>query len=239
MPRAKLIVAGLLGWPLLAAAQDQGLRTDIEQLPPAKPSIAAVQVPSTGQTGQAPPDISSDAPRAAAPAGGAAVRSVVQVTAERGRSDAGPQLTRERPTAEAPVSGTDRRQSRNTEAEALVGEDRCDPEQPTLPNGRCRHVIETRAAEFRAPDIQPLSPEQRLLVAQRELAPASRDAGTAARRLANGEIDDSNAALAVASMALGGRPPSDNDRKGETVEASAVDAIVSAIISSMGATPPR
>lgn len=235
MRRVRLAAVVLLGWPALASAQEQ--RVDIDQLRPAAPSAAASQVPLS-MTGETPLDISSDAALAAAPVVGAAVRPVAQVTAERGRSDASAQLTRERPSAEAPISGVDRREGRNTRTEVLTGEDRCDPEQPGLPGDRCRHVIETRAAEFRAPEVQPLSPEQRLLVAQRELAPASLDAGTAARRLANGEIDDSNAALAVASLALGGSPTKE-DRKEEATAPSAVDAIVSAIMSGMGAPPPR
>ncbi len=235
------VLAGLvlLGWPVMASAQDSGSRAEIDQLRPAAPSAAASQVPPAGRASQAPLDISSDAPLAAAPAAGATVRSLAQVTGERGRSDAGAQLTRGRPSAEAPISGTDRREGRNTRMEVLEGQDRCDPQKPGLPGERCRDVIETRAAEFRAPEVQPLSPEQRLLVAQRELAPASRDAGTAARRLANGEIDDSNAALAVASLALGGRPPPDDGRKEEPMEPSAVDAIVAAIVSGMGANPPH
>ena len=239
-----LALAAALGafvMPSAANAQE-GDRVGIQQLEQRAPaSAAAAQIAPAGAGHDAPRNISSDA--AVVPGLGAdaptQVRPLAQVTAERGRSDAGAQLTREAPTAEAPVSGTDRREGRNTRTEVLEGEDRCDPEQPRLPGEVCRRVIETRAAEFRAPEVQPLSAEQRLLVAQRELDTASRDTGSAARRLANGQVDESNAALAVASFALGGSTPPADDRKEEPTAPSAVDAIVSAIVSGMGGALPQ
>jgi hypothetical protein len=239
--RSLLVIAiALTAAPGAAVAQEAGARVGVDQVGQGSaPRAAAAQVAS-GAAGREPTtNISSDAPVAGVSAdSGPRVRVVTQVTSERGRSDAGSQLTSVAPTADAPASGTDRREGRNTATEVLDGPDRCDPEQRRLPGETCSRVIETRSAEFRAPDVQPLSPEQRLLVAQRELAPVSRDAGTAARRLANGEIDDSNAALAVASIALGGPPP-DDDRKDPAAEATGADAIVSAIVSSLGVTPPQ
>lgn len=93
---------------------------------------------------------------------------------------------------------------RRSAVERLEGEDRCDP---ALENHRdrdgCSRVIENRAAEFERE--QPvLSPEERLLRLERQMAEAD-DARGAARRLATtGEGSDSEVAFGVAAIALQG-----------------------------------
>ncbi|RZJ37101.1 MAG: hypothetical protein EON87_22695 [Brevundimonas sp.] len=97
-------------------------------------------------------------------------------------------------------------------------------------------MIETRAGDFPAPDPQPLSAEQRLLVAQRELNPQARDVTSATRRLADGNIDESNAGLAVASLTMGQtqRPSEDEE---QPVDSSVTDAIVAGVLAVIGQTP--
>jgi hypothetical protein len=110
------------------------------------------------------------------------------------------------------------------------------------PSAACARVIETRAAEYPAPDPEPLSPEQRLLATQNGQRAPLTSLDAAARRLANGEIDGSNAALAVASMAL--NPPA----KPEEEEAAPaldpgtqaiVSGIVGAIVGNGGGVAPN
>ncbi|WP_140986285.1 hypothetical protein [Asticcacaulis tiandongensis] len=145
------------------------------------------------------------------------------------------QLTSDKPTADAPVSGSTTKQGRNVRAEILRGDDRCDPQNSAERDEACDRVIETRSAEFSAPDVQPLSPEQNLMVRQQSLADSGRDLNSATRRLANGEIDSSNAHLAVSAMALVPPKPAEEEKPGQDMSAN--DAIVSAIVSGMQGTP--
>lgn len=145
------------------------------------------------------------------------------------------QLTTDRPNAEAPVSGSTTSQGRNVRAEVLRGDDRCDPQNSEVRDETCNRVIETRSAEFAAPDVQPLSPEQNLMVRQQSMADSGRDLNSATRRLANGEIDSSNAHLAVSAMALVPPKPVEEEKPGQDMTAN--DAIVSAIVSGMQGTP--
>ena len=148
------------------------------------------------------------------------------------------QLTFGPAVADAPSSPTNRAEGRNTATQALTGRDRCDPRETVTARGICREVIETRSAEFKAPDVQPLSPEQRLMVSQRALAENSQDVGRATRRLANGDVDDSNAGMAIASMvaAAAGQGP---DEEPVRAEPSATDAIVAGIVASLGGQTPQ
>ncbi|CAL1692616.1 hypothetical protein MMB232_02791 [Brevundimonas subvibrioides] len=147
------------------------------------------------------------------------------------------QLTFGPAVADAPASPTNREEGRNTATQALTGRDRCDPREATTTGGVCRGVIETRSAEFTAPDIQPLSPEQRLMISQRALAENGQDTLRATRRLARGDVDDTNAGMAIASMVavstMGGR------EEPESIEPSATDAIVAGIVASLGGQTPQ
>lgn len=136
-----------------------------------------------------------------------------------------PQVTNGRRNADAPDSGSTRAQGRNVRADAVEGDDRCDPQHPQK-GADCDGVIETRSAEFQSPDVQPLSPEQRLLLAQKGLDGAALNIDTATRRLANGEVDASNVGLAASSIgALQGQP---EDKKDDL--SAQQNAIVSAVV---------
>ena len=166
-----------------------------------------------------------------------APQPVSQLTTETPTAQPGAQLNNDGPRADAPVSGTNRAQGRNTTAEALAGHDRCDPRSPDEQIRSCARVIETRSAEFSAPEVNPLTPEQRLLVAQRELTERNRDVGDAVRRLGNGDVDYDNVGIIVASQGMGASAPAEEERP-ESTEPSATDAIVSAIVNSMGVQQP-
>ena len=128
----------------------------------------------------------------------------------------------------------------------VTGKDRCDAAAGEEKVAACRHVIETRSAEFIRPDPTVLSPEQRLLVDQR-LREAPSTARMAARRLAETGTDaDSEAAQGVASLVL--RPASPRDEEpapaqqdvtaAEAAAAAIVNAIINAGNASGGTTTP-
>lgn len=163
----------------------------------------------------------------------------VQLAPEgRPTAEAGPQLTAAQPSADAPTAGTRRVQGRDTTADALAGDDRCDPQARENTDDRCARVIETRSGEFRAPETSPLSPEQRLLIAQRAPQDRPRDVSDAARRLGNGELDDSDASLAIASLALAQPIAPPEEKRPEEAMPSVTDAIVAGIVSMMGIDRP-
>ncbi|QYF87819.1 hypothetical protein [Brevundimonas sp. PAMC22021] len=159
-----------------------------------------------------------------------------QVTGERGQAYSRLDLATGRPSAEAPASPARRAEGRNTSTVVPTGPDRCDP-QNAQALAACARVIETRAGDFPAPNPEPLSPEQRLLATQNEQRTAPNDLGAAARRLANGEVDGSNAALAVASMALNRPAPDEEDAETPALDA-ATQAIVAGVIGVIGAGAP-
>lgn len=162
----------------------------------------------------------------------------IQLHREAATADAGRQLSTEPGGVGPAPSAAARAQGRVTAVVTPRGPDRCDPQRGRiLPQG-CDRIIEGRAGDFPAPDPQPLSAEQRLLATQRELRPMSLDVGTATRRLANGQIDDSTAALAVASMALGNRAPANDDDEEPATDTSAIDAIVAGITTLVTGAPP-
>jgi hypothetical protein len=127
----------------------------------------------------------------------------------------------------------------------VAGRDRCDAAAEEEKVAACRHVIETRSAEFTRPDPTVLSPEQRLLVDQR-LREAPGTARTAARRLAEtGTDSDSEAAQGVASLVLRPAPPREEEPAAsqealatEAAAAALVNAIINAAAGSGGSTTP-
>ncbi|MFT3995997.1 MAG: hypothetical protein QM667_01205 [Asticcacaulis sp.] len=203
---------------LAAAPQDTSIV--IEQVGEAKavsPEAArAPQIvkPATGDAA-APPQIAPPS-----------VRREVQGAPKTAHGDT-PQLTRGKQTADAPESGSTRAQGRNVATEAVSGNDRCDAESPDKDKG-CDDVIETRSAEFTAPDVQPLSPEQKLLASQKALEDSARDVNSATRRLANGEVDASN--IGLAASAIGALKPEDKAEQKTDPAAAQQSAIISTVI---------
>jgi len=129
------------------------------------------------------------------------------------------QVNVQRATAEAPV-GPPVPRPRQTTVEPVAGDDICDPAKPgDKGDEACANRIETRAAEFAAAPAAPvISAEERLLGDGHE--PGS-DARASARRLAGGEVADSEAAQAYVftsgltpqTDAAGAAPPSSQTQK--------------------------
>lgn len=153
-----------------------------------------------------------------------------------------PQLAPKGPSAAPPPALSKPSQGRDTRAAALKGSDRCSGADAARESEICARVIETRSAEFAAPDHEPLSPEQRLLANQNLLDSAPSDVNAAARRLSTGREDDTLAALAVANQALA-KPVVVDSRKEDETKATApnvVDALVAAIVQQAnGGIPPN
>jgi hypothetical protein len=160
-----------------------------------------------------------------APQVGTPVRTVPPATVAP-KTSAASQLSNNRPSAAAPPSGSTRKQGRDTHTEALQGTDNCDPQNGQADEA-CKRVIETRSDEFSPPPSEPLSAEQSLMVSQQK-TDSGRDVTAATRRLANGDIDDSNAGLAVSVM--GTTTSSTDDPTAKVESNSTTDAIVSAVV---------
>lgn len=235
-------VAVLAGISCGAWAQDDP-RTIVAQTNTAAPGQAsatgATQVarPAPTDIDVGPPGLRDRRVTGSAPLANGPV-PYIQLHQEAPTAEAGRQLSTEPGGVGPAPSAAARAQGRVTTVVTPRGPDRCDPHRGrVLPEG-CERVIEARAGDFPAPDPQPLSAEQRLLATQRELRTMSLDVGTATRRLANGQIDDSTAALAVASMALGNRAPADDDDEEPAADTSAIDAIVAGITTLVTGAPP-
>lgn len=168
----------------------------------------------------------------AAPQVGASVRTVPPATVAP-KTSAARQLSENRRSAAAPPSGSTRKQGRNTHTEALQGTDICDPQNGQTDEA-CKHVIETRSDEFSPPQSESLSAEQSLMVSQQK-TDSGRDVTSATRRLANGDIDASNAGLAVS--VLGTTTSATDDSTAQMQSNPTTDAIVSAVVNMVqGAT---
>lgn len=127
--------------------------------------------------------------------------------------------------------------SRPGGVQRIGGQDRCDPQLATGAYRECLRILERRAGDFSAPQPTPLSPEQRLLVGQRDGA-QGRGAAPSARSIRQAAGIDPDADLAsnqeLASVYLG---------KGEIGELPAAadagkDAGVAQILQILGVETP-
>jgi hypothetical protein len=229
------VVAGLL---LAGAARAQQSATGMDQIGPAvRPDSAqrsVVQI--TVETAPAAPT----APQVSGREGGS--RSTAQLTSERGGSRASPQLNRETRSTAGVEALSSPAQGRTAAVTRVYGSDRCDARPaPATEEDACARVIETRAAEFERPaaPTDSRSPEERLLA--RDPVGSSTDARLAARRFADGKVEESVAAQAVASGELA-RRNTDEDRPpdGEVAgEQSVAAALIQAIVNGATAAAPR
>jgi hypothetical protein len=222
-----LCVIGLGLAPPILAQSDVAIR----QAP--SPAVERSSKVDASQVGTVP---TSTAPMAVAPVerslGGSAPSispslETLQISPGTVRTDPGAQLG---PSDPGPVPSAPARslaEGRITAVTTLQGADRCDPQsrQPTPRN--CADVIETRARDFAETGPRPLSAEQELMARQRDQPMQSVDVGSAARRLANGQIDESTTGVIVAAQTM----QSLNQQPEERIvaEPSALDAIVAGI----------
>ncbi len=146
------------------------------------------------------------------------------------------QVSSEPRNAQAPEPLSTPEQGRTAAIAPVEGKDRCDaanPKDSKLPE--CRHVIETRSAEFTRPSPTELSPEQKLLIDQQLLARES-NLSTVTRRLADTGDPNSIEAMGVASVALTQNRP-DEPKKPE--KDAQTEAAIQAIVTVLGVQPPQ
>ncbi|TVV70882.1 hypothetical protein [Sphingomonas solaris] len=128
----------------------------------------------------------------------------VQLT-PTGRSASGPAQVAPAPrSAQAAPPLSTPAQGRTGATTRVAGRDRCDPAAKTAARVPCTTVIETRGSEFPPPGVEPLSPEQRLLVEERVIPQRTLDqqqaAGDAIARSANRRVGRDGADASAPAM---------------------------------------
>lgn len=240
--------AGLVSLLLLGAvpAQAQVAESRPQDLPQIGGDSGAGPLPQIGTR-------TRDVTGAPAPRGNPA--SPRQLSRPADSRAPGTQLTREGPAAPAPrqlsnaprtaeaAPPLSRPAEGRTAAVAPVrgNNDRCDPAAAAAGSRACAAVIENRSAEFTPPAPAPLSPEQRLLADQRARE-RSGTVASAARRLANGDVDpDSFEQQMVAAAATRGEgtPPPAEAPAAEPALSQETIAIINAIVAGTTPTPPQ
>lgn len=162
--------------------------------------------------------------------------ATLQIAPGTASAESGPQLA---PTESSPVPSAlpqSLAQGRITTVTTPQGSDRCDPQSRRPAPSSCAVVIESRAQDFAAADPRPLSAEQELLARQRDQRTPSLDIGTAARRLGNGQIDETTAGVIVAAQSMQALQPAAEEPA--DTDASALDAIVAGITTLVTGQPP-
>lgn len=200
----------------------------IEQISTARGALLAA--PLAPRTTAAPPQLSSQS-ESASPA--------QQLTSERPSPRATTQIYKGKRTAQSSQPLSRPADGRTGSVERVEGKDRCDPAaEQKNPAGACANVIETRAAEFQRPETTPLSPEQRIIIAQ-QLRERAATAGGAAKLLAMGSIDaDDPESQQVASVVL--KSPAEPVKEKKPVEEpTEAEATAAAIVNAIVNQPPR
>lgn len=238
---ASLLLAALA----LAGVATAQSRTSVEQLERGSGAAAPHEAPQVGSAARDPapaPQLSTHdgSPGAHQLSGPAEGRTPSpQLSSPGAGARATDQLAKGRPTAEGPTPLSTPAQGRDPLVERVQGDDRCDPQNlarlSAPERARCAQVIERRSAEFSRPEPPQPSPEERLLRAQ---AAAGADARTAARRLAEGEVEDSLAAQAIASGAnrTGPEQRASDPRAAEPELSPEAQAVIEAIVQGAGAS---
>jgi hypothetical protein len=221
-------IAVFLLYTAVATAAAAQPASDVSQIAGQSPAVD-VGTPPAARTTEAPAQISNDAESTAAEA---------QLTSARASHQQTTQLSSGAPSAQASEPLSRPSEGRTAAVERVGGTDRCDPAvAKEKQSSECKKVIETRADEYQRPSPTELSPEQKLLLAQR-WGPGAADAAEAANRLAkSGSPDNSMDSLGVASIVLNQRAPADQEP--EKKEDPAVDSATQAIIQLITQTPPQ
>lgn len=131
--------------------------------------------------------------------------------------------------AEPPHPLSTPEEGRTAAVARVEGKDRCDPanvEDRKRPE--CKHVIETRSADYARPSPTELSPEQRLMIDQQLLA--REDLSTATRRLADSGNPNTIEGMGVASIVLDqGQAKQPKKPEDDPRTAAAIQAVLGAL----------
>ena len=159
-------------------------------------------------------------------------RPAHQLSSKGQSSPTSVQVYKGKRTAQASAPLSSPAEGRTAATERVEGKDRCDPASKNRETGQgCDKVIETRADEFARPDTTPLSPEQRIIIAQ-QIRDRATTATGAAKLLASGSLDaDSAEGQEVASIVLK-RPP-EAPKKEKPDEPSSIEEQAAAVINAI------
>jgi hypothetical protein len=160
-----------------------------------------------------------------------------QVNREPARSSMTAQASKEERSARGVAPLSQRSEGRETAIVRVGGSDRCDPQAPGATSGNCSRVIERRSADFARPVAPVLSPEQRLLVGQERLEPATvREAvRKVGRNVVDADATETQALAAVATPA----PEASVTAPEAAPSSAAIDAIVQVIRAAQDPPDPR
>ena len=220
---------GLVLFALASAAASEAWAQDVT----AVPQIVSADATDTStaqieqQPGALPPQLSAK---------GDSSPGQPQLTSAGQSDEQTSQVSTAPRNAQPPHPLSNPEEGRTAAVARVEGKDRCDPANPKdKKSPECRHVIETRSAEFAKPSPSELSPEQKLLIDQQLLAREA-DISSATRRLANsGDTDNDIAAMGVASVVLTRNQP--EPKKPE--QDPQTDAAIQAFISVLTTQPPQ
>lgn len=234
----------LLAAASAAAAQPKSVAVEAQQVSPATeaPTVVAQDVaqgPKARASAEAPEQLNDrrGETEASQQVSGRAQSSgpVPQLSAQGDRRQS-PQLYVGGRTAQPAPALSEPRQGRTAAVTRVEGLDRCDPGTRAARGEECERVIETRSAEFTRPDPALLSPEQRLLVEQRN-RPMTNERAAAQRLATNLSDPDEIQDQAIASQVLQtGAPPSDAPEQEPALPAE-LEAVVQGVINAL--TQPR
>jgi hypothetical protein len=215
--------AGLIIFALASATAAGAGAQDVTAVPQITGAEATDTSPAQvgQQVGELPPQLSAQ--------GDGAPRQ--QQLTSAGQSDEGTSQVSTAPrNAQPPHPRSTPEEGRTAAVARVEGKDRCDPASPKdKKSAECKHVIETRSAEFAKPSPSELSPEQKLLIDQQLLAREG-DLSSATRRLANsGDTDNDIAAMGVASVVLARNQPETKNPEQDPQTDAAIQAFIGAL----------
>lgn len=156
-----------------------------------------------------------------------------QLTPQASSNQQPAQVSKAAPNAQAPQPLSRPEEGRTAAVARVQGKDRCDSAEPARRNSdECKHVIESRAADYERPKGLELSPEQKLLLDQEALS-----AETAGQKLAkSGDPDKSLDAMGIASIVLTQSQPEESKKPDPDTQ---TDAAIQSIINVIAGQPPK
>jgi hypothetical protein len=224
--RTALLVLAIAAAPA-AVAQAQDVTAVPQIVSPAAADASAAQIEQ--HPGEVPPQLS---------AGEESTPGQSQLTSVDQSGNQTSQVSTAPRNAQPPHPLSTPDEGRTAAVARVGGKDRCDPANAEdKKRAECKHVIETRSAEFARPSPGELSPEQKLLMDQRWVV-GEDNLSSATRRLANsGDPDNSIESMAIASVVLNQNQADEAKKKPE--QDPQTDAAIQAIISVLTVPPPQ
>lgn len=164
--------------------------------------------------------------------GRSATPPVAQLATDTKTASAVPQIYRGERTAAASAPLSSSVEGKPQPVARLSGHDACDPARgDSAKNAECSNAIETRSDEFAREAPTTLTPEQKLLIDQRQLEGIN-DPAAAVRRIGRNEVDaNDSASQGVASLILPPQPtaPTKEDQDQQTPDQTTIEQAATTI----------